>query len=506
MNDGKGDTGNAAKANACGDNVPVEPVTKGYWWVKRIALSVAVLLVTLVASRLWWGDYAESQLVAEIDKYRQTGQMVFPEEFDRELDAVPDEQNAAILLVEAMRFASHFRLAGVDFDAFCRNPALFEQDSAAATEIMDLNVAALDSARRARLRPDVVWNSRVRGLFALYNDPFWRPLRLAELLRFTTSYHHRLGNDAEAVETLRDLIMFGNALDSHSRAFLGCAAVPIRRIAWLLIEDISPTLHVRVFPTSQGERSSAVEREVVKGLVAELLDEEGQRQSAVRDALDACAYILVALVRSVESGAPPRGASWYEVDSLIWEPYSELCDVWMFRLCTVMAKAATAPTWPAAQHVIAGMPVRSRASELLGSFWAGSAKAQADSLERFFEGLALRRMAATALAIRLFVVDHGHRPAKLSELVPEYLPAVPMDPLSRSGTPIRYEPDAVPPVLYSTGLDGEDNGGVIAQRPDGSLNAEASDLVFHLDGRAADDEGKCSLLELLGLESAEPPP
>ena len=51
-----------------------------------------------------------------------------------------------------------------------------------------------------------------------------------------------------------------------------------------------------------------------------------------------------------------------------------------------------------------------------------------------YKGKADGRLAATALALRLYAADHGGRyPGTLDELVPEYLPAVPLDPLAAGG-------------------------------------------------------------------------
>ena len=52
-------------------------------------------------------------------------------------------------------------------------------------------------------------------------------------------------------------------------------------------------------------------------------------------------------------------------------------------------------------------------------------------------------MAAVALAIRLYRADHGGAwPASLGELVPAYLPAIPIDPLASNGSPLHYVQDA----------------------------------------------------------------
>ena len=74
-------------------------------------------------------------------------------------------------------------------------------------------------------------------------------------------------------------------------------------------------------------------------------------------------------------------------------------------------------------------------------------------------------MAATGLAIRLYEIDHGRRPERLADLVPEYLPAVPDDPMD-ARRKISYLPRAKRPLLYSVGENGTDEGGAkVSHKP-----------------------------------------
>jgi hypothetical protein len=72
--------------------------------------------------------------------------------------------------------------------------------------------------------------------------------------------------------------------------------------------------------------------------------------------------------------------------------------------------------------------------------------------------------AKLALAIELYDAHHGEHPASLDDLVPGFLPELPVDPLADDGRfgyrLLTDDPHARRYLLYSTGLDGEDNGGV----------------------------------------------
>ncbi len=69
----------------------------------------------------------------------------------------------------------------------------------------------------------------------------------------------------------------------------------------------------------------------------------------------------------------------------------------------------------------------------------------------------LARLLSLDLALRTYRADHGEWPVELSELVPDYLGAIPHDPMSSQ--PFVYRPEEPEFVLYSLGFDGEDDGG-----------------------------------------------
>ena len=66
------------------------------------------------------------------------------------------------------------------------------------------------------------------------------------------------------------------------------------------------------------------------------------------------------------------------------------------------------------------------------------------------------------LLVEAYRARHGAAPESLDDLVPEYLEAVPIDPASGKGYGYRLladDPYGRTYLLYSLGVDGEDNGG-----------------------------------------------
>jgi len=155
-----------------------------------------------------------------------------------------------------------------------------------------------------------------------------------------------------------------------------------------------------------------------------------------------------------------------------------------------------------------------------------------------FKSAASRRMAATAIAIRLYEADYGHHPENLDQLVPKYLDAIPIDPFDPDGKPIRYLPsssqlhwdeDALeyaddlaiatpplplgPPILYSVGADGINDGGHVHISREGKIRSSnkfnSPDYWFPLDNwpritPLPDIEGDDFEMEMLKMDFFSP--
>jgi hypothetical protein len=90
--------------------------------------------------------------------------------------------------------------------------------------------------------------------------------------------------------------------------------------------------------------------------------------------------------------------------------------------------------------------------EMFGDFSLSSAVLKTLRIET------ARRVVVTAIALKRFQLKHGKSPETLNEMVPEFSPAVPVDPYD--GKPLRYHPNADGMyLLYSVGEDGKDDGG-----------------------------------------------
>jgi len=93
------------------------------------------------------------------------------------------------------------------------------------------------------------------------------------------------------------------------------------------------------------------------------------------------------------------------------------------------------------------------------------------TMQRAADWHALQRLGQVAVALRLYRHEHGRYPEALEELVPKYLPSLPVDPFD--GKPLRYKRLAKGFKIWSVGMDMKDDGGVW-----GKPRGEKGDIVW----------------------------
>jgi hypothetical protein len=84
---------------------------------------------------------------------------------------------------------------------------------------------------------------------------------------------------------------------------------------------------------------------------------------------------------------------------------------------------------------------------------------------------AAMRLLICELALQVFRAEHDGEADRLEDLVPEVLPAVPLDPFT--GHPLVYRPTADGPLLYSLGYDRRDDGGQPLENRSGDIRLDA---------------------------------
>jgi len=458
-------------------------VSPRYRWFKRLQWGVAVSLLLLFALRLWWGWEAQRRLDAAIAKWRAAGEPVLLGDFAR--PPVPDEENAASFLNEAakaLQLPSGFR----DFNEV---EAVIESqpDSAPAlvSQLMEMNQETLRLIAAARARPAADWNLSLRPPLAttliLPHLKYMRQLARLELAVLIA--RHEAGDDAGALEACNDTLGIAAAL-AEGPLISHLVSIAARTLAYDGLERITPTLDIRNDGAENPAVAGPASRAQVNALMEALLDEAEWRRTVVRSMqFERMIQIEDGQIFLKGQGGPFGGPPVASLTLLMLRPAWVLDTAFMAEWTTQMANALAAANWPAAAaHIPARIkrhPFVDNVAHLFSSTLLPSCER---AVELSFRTLATRRMAATALAMRLYEIDHGRRPDRLDELAPDYLSSVPRDPYAADDRPIGYAPNASPPVLYCLNVDGVDDGGRFELKIGGGVDGDAADLVFFLNG------------------------
>ena len=448
-----------------------------YQWLKRIGLLVFLILLALAALRWWWGHAAQVRLQRVIDAAHARGEPILPEDFTPQ--PIPDGQNAAITLRQAAgAIVSDPNSDAMDMDTVSNpfTPLEANRTDAVAAK----NVAMLKLVRLARSQPRADWAVNFSGPIspALH---YLNPQReLANMQKWVALRDHARKNDAEAIEHVLDLLHQVDALDQgRSNVVSYMVSIGISALTTDLLERITPDLQVTRSDLAPGWAATAAQ---VHAVITALLDErgirggaisawEGERMRTLADADNAAAGQIPSAPYPIARGLGPM----FTLDG------TRLAEDMTQEMAT-----CTLPDWPTVRAALpVGTPSANRSElgpyvHLLSDLSVGW---RDRPVQIMFQCITERRALAIELALRLYRLDHdGKLPEKLSQLVPDYLSALPADPMTADGRTFAYHPDARPPVIYSVGFDGIDNGGTsIADETLGQYRWRMADAVYPLE-------------------------
>lgn len=424
---------------------PDYPWPPRYWWLRRISIWSIVLLLVLAIIRIVWGWDADRRFQSAIDAIRAKGEPILPEDF--ELPAVQNEQE---------NFVYHFRLAtaswpagiysprdsNLEFQGYLPHPANWYVLS---TQAIEANKAAYTHIREARKQKLVDWGPEwievLRGdLSKLLTDSLSNVRSLSNLLSDTAEYQHLTGNDEEAMESMLDLFAIAEALDSQPALISHLVAIAIDALGAVSLQLISPGIRLQDEPSTPEIPSAPLikpaKREQVQAIITLLLDPrhcDGLKAALYSERTLSSLY----LVKLTESG-------------ILLRP--------MYKLDAKSALARNDHLFAHADSVsFASMDTsRAKGTQRLAKFASNLALgASLDrAVETHFRARTERVMTAVSLAARLYQIDHnGQWPPNLKALVPQYLPAVPVDPQSPDARPLGYllANGGKRPVVYSVG-------------------------------------------------------
>ncbi len=369
-------------------------------------------------------------LDARIASIRSHAEPILPEDFSHA--AVPANRNSAPLLLHAagaidLSKEQWERIESIISDD--PSPA----DLAFAGDLFRRNRPVFDEISTAHRLGEVDWRIQWAHPALDTSLSHLQQLRqLANLLTYAAWTHHHLGEDATALKNLSDLLFLSRIADDPGPIVAHLVDLGITAVASARTREIALTLHI----------DNDEMRQQAQSLIRKFLAEDA-RQAAINRAWQT--ERMSTLDTMMASGAK---TFWIRAD------FDRLA-LHLMDDFDVLRRASLAANYPAAAAMFPKPgSVESRVEYLRNHLLPSLLL----SVKKEFRALAERRVAAVALALRLYAADHaGRLPAALAEMVPVYLPAIPADPFAADGRALGWR--AAPRALvYGVGEDGKDDG------------------------------------------------
>ncbi len=418
-----------------------------YYHLKCFALAFAGLLVFLIVVRLLWGWEAHRRLQAEIDRIVARGEPLFPEDFNPS-EEIPDDQNAAILYTKAAK-PLNLTTEQSEF-LFWDSTRLFceewtDREWQIVADIAEASSEPGALASQARALPGVDWGLQLESPALDWWLPGAHDLQLlARALRITALHQYHAGDHAAAVETVRDILALTEAVSTTLHIGLHTAPVEFDRPALRTLKDILPGLQIATSAYCEDDGSIPAEREELEQLMAMLLDGsilEWRTRRAIHILrmawLDTAQVVAAGKLSFLVHYSFAGDATVTTQEKILAYPVAPLFEMKatrMLKRIDAVLQSCIGTNAPAVDEALrpfegtAYFPLSmpSRILRPLQLSFGVSGK----SLRYFhYQPLDDRYQAAIALAVRLYELDHGRRPETLADLVPNYLPEVPIAPL-----------------------------------------------------------------------------
>lgn len=446
-------------------------------WGRWLLAAAAMGVVALVAGYFLWTASLQRRLDQQVAALRAAGEPV--EITDLTAPSVPDERNAVI---DLRRAAATLNSAsgGGQMQLLPETDFTLPLSADAAAQLrtsVQQNQSVLEDMARAVKKPGTDWQIKFTSPSVGILLPDLNYQRsLALFLSAAAIDAHLSGDDAAAVTRLRYGFFQADRVGHQPMLISHVVAAGVASSTAAAVENIAPDLRIG--------GSGGASPEQVRALIDDLLDEQAMREG-LRRGLRGERVSQLDIVRCVSNGTvsyrtlttvTAGGAG--SAAPIAFEPFVLRDGLIMLEHTSAVLAAMDAPDQPSFNQAGPALPDWISGSNNLGHPVARLMLPGIHNAPQvLYRTLAERRLVATLLAIRWYALEHdGQRPETLEQLVPRYLPAVPLDPFLAGGKPIRYIPDGDTPSVYSVGTDGRDNNGSV-----GNSRWQGPDLVIPLD-------------------------
>ncbi|MCG3137776.1 MAG: hypothetical protein HJJLKODD_01626 [Phycisphaerae bacterium] len=457
-----------AAAQPVSDNVV--PYPPRYRWLKRTIWAFLFLITLSLLLRLGIGWWTRSQLQAELERIQAAGEPLFPEDFNP--PPIPDDQNAALLY---KKIAAEIDITDDESDLLqLKNKTGYQQYTAVDWAMVDIaierNRSHIQCFHEAAALTQADWGDRFRSpVFDEYFDsayPFSDQRKLARIVVTHMVRLHQQHQDAEAVQVFADLLAYSRAgyLRPTLVGDLVAAAIELLSIDQFhnLIWSCKIADHVNNLPEAE-----QVSRSSIRQIIVQLRNEEhlqqgisGALQCERMFQIDTITYLLrgrLSLLSQFDWGNTAAQTSpwWEQPYTWMLRPIMENDLRQMTQQMSQVIAAGSQSTWPQAAAIITPIEqyyahFRNNPIRYIHLFSSILMPSFSRAVQMHYDALAQRRELVIALALRLYYEDHQRLPDELDELVPSYLPKLPINPMSQTAAPYTYDDlpfDLIPPEI-----------------------------------------------------------
>ena len=420
-----------------------------------IVAIMAALVVAGIAAVLLYDALMRGKVGAQLEQIRAAGQPVAFEEVLRMRDNVPDDQNAALVMGEALTVLDNAPLAVPISDIYSLvapdEPGVRCSDVALklAQRQFAEHAKVLEIARRAAQLETGVYPLKPEEVPFAIVLPHLLPLRdLTRLCACQTVATAQSGDGAAAALSVKDGLraraslgegwtipeaVVGFTCDAITYGSLECAM----QLGEMRAEDVRMLRGELARQEQTTDMTSAFIGERAMGIFAfSASREELNRLSGGKTVTGMGLYCTM-------PGLREKDALFY-LD--VMGRYVEACSLpereQMAESQRILKSFDRAMFEGGPNHILSAM------------LMPAMRKALGESLKARVR----LRVARTALAVEEYRMANGHWPDTLYELVPQYLDAVPPDAFSDG--PLRYVLDDEGALVYSLGTNAEDEGGL----------------------------------------------
>ncbi|MFK7788514.1 MAG: hypothetical protein AB8C95_03330, partial [Phycisphaeraceae bacterium] len=432
----------------------IAPHPKRYWWLKRLSLAALAIVVLLVGLRLVWGQRVQAKLDQAVAEIQSKDEPILFE--DLVYEPLPDTENGAWYLTQALNsWPSIPGQPGVtihDTDWYLEGEEYSEYDDpitdnaaylASCRSVFDL-LRQSDQAKRS-----AYGSGPTRPLFHMLLPQLGNNRSLARYVDDAAKRGLKVGDTELVFETM----LIQHAIARHS---LGEPTVLIDSLVAISIMAMSRDFIEHALPQiDTADLREGLARELAKEVIQRLTDGM-TRESMIKGFIGERAAMYDLYECMIDGTATASGLVGFgtPIEWVIDTPGLSHA----YRPALKNAQLLTTNFYTAAIESLrnetahngldadtAKLEQEAYDHPVLYPMAGMLLPANGAAMRTLDRSEALLHCAAIAIAIKLYEADHGKRPDTLDQLVPDYLPAIPKDPFSKTGEPIGYNPGGVVP-------------------------------------------------------------